>query len=321
MSAKTSLLIDSCGLISAEKITCIGMREHGIVLSNNSFLCSINNCKVGATGESAIAVKNLFKGGRGGDWVPSQIANCVVFSCGKGIECEKSLVINISDCQVYQTFGPAFYIHSESNSVIITGCRTYQITGSSVVVQNSHEINISGNMISWSTEHGIILDNVKWGAVAGNNIIDNGSINIFNPDEDSLIIADYRRPFTKKISQNLEVENYNGVWMRNKTMGIAVTGNSIYNWHVVPPMKHGIEEDSTCVANNISANNINYCVKESILSKGKETLVSENKVYPEIPYYRLNSNKPFAPKNIKEYQVFDTRLIREFIDELNATDR
>lgn len=319
-SAKIGILIDDSGSVVVDNVSCIGMRGHGIVLANNSFLCTINSCRVAATGKSGILIKDLFKGGRGGDWVPSQVSNCIVYASGKGIECEKSLVINISDCQIYQTEGHAFHIHSESNSVMITGARTYQITGSSVLVENSHEINLSGNVFSWSTEDGIILNDVKWGAIAGNNIIDNGSINLFDPDTDPFIKADNRRPFAKDVDASVIVPNYNGITLKNKTMGIAITGNSIYNWHVVPPMKHGIEEDSTCFGNNFSANNINYCVREGIASQGKESLIGENVIYTDEAYYRLNSQKPGTRERPRKYQYFDTRLIRTFIQEINVKE-
>jgi len=316
VSARIGVQIDSCGLTSVEKVTCIGMQEHGIVLSNYSFLCTIDACKIGGTGKSGILIKNLFKGGRGGDWVPSQVSNCIVYACGKGIECLKSLVINISDCQVYQTKSHGFHIHTQSNAVLVTGCRTYQITGGSVVVENSHEINLSSNIFSWSTEEGIILNNVRWGSVVGNNIIDIGSVNLFDPEEDSLIKADPKRPFVKKYVPGQEITNYTGILLKNQTMGITITGNSIFNWHVAPPMRYGIEEDTSCVSNLISSNNINYCI-EGISANGKETLVKNNKIYAEKPFYRVNSNKPFIKGIIKDYQYFDTRLIQEFINEIN----
>ena len=161
--AKIGVLVDSCGVSSVENVSCVGMREHGVVLSNNSFLCEVNGCKIGGTGKSGILIKNLEEGGRGGDYVPSLVTNCIVYACGKGIECERSLVVNITDCQVYQTKSHGFYIHSKSNSVIISGCRTFQITGNAVNVDESHEINISSNIFCWHTEEGIVLNNVIWG--------------------------------------------------------------------------------------------------------------------------------------------------------------
>lgn len=318
VSAKVGIQIDSCGLTNVENISCIGMQEHGIVLSNCSFLCTVNSCKVAGTGKSGILVNGLFRGGRGGDWVPSKVSNCIVFACETGIECIKSLVINISDCQIYQTNQYGFYIHSESNAVQLTGCRTYQITGKSILVEDSHEINLCGNVFSWSTEEGIILSNVKWGVVVGNNLIDNGSVNLFDPSEDPFIKADPKRPYMKKPKTAEEIKNYTGIVLKNKTMGVTITGNVIYNWPAIPPMKYGVEEDESCFSNNISSNNINYCTIEGVSSKGKETRVNDNQVYTEMPHFRVNSDKPFDSAVIRDYQLFDTRLIKEFIDEIKA---
>lgn len=306
-SAKTGIVIDSCGDVTVEDITCVGMQDHGIVLKNNSFLSEIRGCKIGGTGKSGILVEKLDKGGRGGDWVPSLISNCIVYACGKGIETSRSLVVNITDCQVYQTKGHGFHIHSKSNSVIISGCRTFQVTGNAVNVDESHEINISSNIFCWQTEEGIVLNKVMWGTVAANNIIDNGSINLFDPSEDSLIKADLKRPFIKSPSENQEIPLYNGISLLNETKGVTVTANAIFNWPIVPPMQYGIEEDTTCFSNLISGNNINFC-KEGILSQGEKTIVESNQVYAEQPYYG---------KAAEKYQYFDTRLMEEFIEEIN----
>jgi hypothetical protein len=309
LSAKTGILIDSCGDVTVEDITCLGMQDHGIVLSNNSFLSEIRGCKIAGTGKSGILVEKLDKGGRGGDWVPSLISNCIIYACGKGIETSRSLVINITDCQVYQTKGHGFHIHSKSNSVIISGCRTFQVTGNAVNVDDSHEINISSNIFCWQTEDGIVLNKVMWGTVSANNIIDNGSINLFDPAEDSLIKADYKRPFIKSPAENQEIPLYNGISLLNETKGVTVTANAIFNWPVVPPMQYGIEEDVTCFSNLISGNNINFC-KEGILSRGEKTIVETNQVYAEQPYYGKAGEK---------YQYFDTRLMQEFIEEINVS--
>ncbi|MFW5879587.1 MAG: right-handed parallel beta-helix repeat-containing protein, partial [bacterium] len=307
-SAKIGLLMDSCGVCYAENISCVGMLDHGIVLTNNSFLCEINSCKIGGTGKSGILIKNLDKGGRGGDWVPSLVTNCIVYACGKGIETNRSLVVNITDCQVYQTKSHGFHVHSRSNSVLISGCRTFQVTGKAVYVDDSHEINISSNIFCWHTEEGIVLNNVIWGTVTGNNVIDNGSINLFDPDEDIFIKAHPERPHIKNPKANQEIPVYNGIYLKNGTKGVTVTGNAIFNWPAVPPMKYGIEEDETCLSNNISSNNINYCKEGGISSKGKETVVEANRSYIEQPY---------LGKGIKKYHYFDTRLMEEFISEIN----
>ena len=310
ISAKIGVLVDSCGDSYVEDVSCIGMQDHGIVLSNNSFLCEIRGCKVGGTGKSGILIKKLDKGGRGGDWVPSLISNCIVYACGKGIECQRSLVVNIIGCQVYQTKSHGFHIHSVSNSVIISGCRTFQITGNAVNVDKSHEINISSNIFCWHTEEGIVLDDVTWGTISGNNVIDNGSINLFDPDEDPYIKTDPERPHTKKPSDLKNIPIYNGIYLKNETKGLTVTGNAIFNWPAVPPMKYGIEEDATCFSNNITSNNINFCKEGDISAKGDKTNVEANCSFIDQPY---------LGKASRMRHFFDPRLMEEFIHEVNMS--
>ena len=141
-------------------------------------------------------------------------------------------------------------------------------------------------------------------------MIDNGSINLFDPDDDVFIKADPERPHIKNPNANQEIPNYNGIYLKNGTKGITVTGNAIFNWPAVPPMKYGIEEDETCFSNNICSNNINYCKEGGVSSKGKETVVNANRSYIEQPY---------LGKGIKKYHYYDTRLIEEFISEMNKS--
>ncbi|WP_436841394.1 right-handed parallel beta-helix repeat-containing protein [Tunicatimonas pelagia] len=304
--AKVGIQLDHCGDCQVEDVLVVGMQQHGIVLSDDSFLCEIRGAKVADSGVSGILLKELDRGGRGGDYVPNLVTNCIVYGGQKGIECDKALVANIVGCQVYQTEGYGFHLHNGSNSVLLSGCRTYQISNDAVVVESSHEINISSNIFCWHTGHGLVLRNALWGTITGNNIIDNGSINLANPQEDSLIVTG-DRPFIKAPKEGQEISHYHGILIENESKGLTISSNAIFNWPVVPAMQYGIYEDSTCFSNLITANNINFCQEGDILSRGDSTQVIGNVSYVAEPHYSKAS---------KKYQSFDTRLLDQFIEEL-----
>lgn len=305
--AKTGILIDHSGDCTVRDVFITGMQQYGILLTNDTFLSEVRSCKIAGVKGSGIALKNLQRGGRGGDFVPNLVTNCIVYNSGIGIECDNAIVVNLVACVVYQTHQFGFYIHKQSNSVLISGCRTFQITGDAVRVDSSHEINISSNTFCWHTNHGIVLSNVAWGTVTGNNVIDNGSINLFDSDKDSLIMLDEKRPFTK-VHGNEDIPLFNGIHLISGTRGVTITANAIFNWPVCPPMQYGIQEEKTCLNNLISSNNINYCKKGGILSEGKNTQVATNKIYLEEPYVKMNTLR---------YQFFDTRLMEAFMKEIN----
>lgn len=307
-SAKTGISIENSGDCTVKDVFVMGMQEYGILLTDDTFLSEVRGCKIAGVKGSGIALKKLQLGGRGGDFVPNLITNCIVYNSGIGIECDNAIVANLVGCVVYQTHKFGFFIHSESNSVLISGCRTFQITGEAVHVDASHEINITGNTFCWQTGHGIVLNNVKWGTVSGNNVIDNGSINLFNPAEVKLEMRGEKRAFTKKVENDKDFPLFNGIYLKSGTKGITISGNAIFNWPVCPPMQYGIEEDETCFTNIISTNNINYCKKDGVLSKGKQSQAVNNVMYLKAPHIG-------TPKS--EYQYFDTRLMETFMKEID----
>ena len=199
----------------------------------------------------------------------------------------------------------AFHLLKHSNSVLITGCRTYQIQNDAVVVENSHEINISSNIFCWTEGNGIVLDQVKWGTISANNVIDSGSINPFDPHKDSL-------KTTEEVKRNLRSPNdrksiKSGIVVKNMTQGVTITGNAVFNWPATPKMKYGIVEDATCENNIISSNNINFYSIADVHSEGKGTKVMGNVGFAEVPYT--------GNIGIAGIQAFNLRLMEDFIDD------
>jgi Right handed beta helix region len=291
---------DHCGDSLIQDVFCLGF-TYGIQLTNQSFLCEVRGCRVADSQKSGIYLNDLSMNGRGGDFVPNLITNCMVYGGGKGIECEHALVVNIVGCQIYQTRLAGFHFHRGSNSIVISGSRTFQIRNDAVVVENSHELNISGNTFCWHEGHGIVLRNVNWGLISGNEIIDTGSYNI-----DDTPAADQRQSYWVKAPDDLEPYKKNGLWLSG-TKGVALTGNAIFNWGSGPAMKHAILEEDTCEVNAITGNTINFC-DNALTLRGKGTQETNNVVQANVPHLGGDSITK------KRLHRFDVRLLERFID-------
>lgn len=313
-NAKTGIILDYCGNCSVRDLICIGFADYGILMKNHCFLCEIRGCSLAGNGKANVALHNnkcfvaerdqgsgsvstsTWQFTRAGFCVPNLVSNCTIFGGGKGIELNETTVANIVACTVYQTHDIAFHIHKTSNSVLISGCRTFQITGPAVVVEESHEFNLSSNIFCWHTEHGIITNNARWGTIVGNEIIDTGSWNselsVVNGTSSELLPEDF--------------EPFNGINMID-THGYAVTGNSIFNWQVCPPMKYGIYEDKASKKNVITGNNINLFSEDSVLSLGEETVDKDNVGESSTTHF-------WAASLENQLQSFVTQLMSEQIE-------
>ena len=304
-NSKTGIIFDDCGDCVVDGIYIAGMNENGILFINETFLSEVTNCRIVACEGSAIRFENLAGQGRGGDFVPNNISNCIIYHGNYGITCSNAIVVNISDVTVYQSKNVAFHLMKKSNSVLITGCRTYQIQDDAVVVEDSHEINISSNIFCWTEGHGIVLNEVKWGTVSANNVIDNGSINPFDPTKDSLKTTQEVKEVLKSSDDRKSVKS--GIVVENMTQGVTITSNAVFNWPATPKMKYGIVEDATCENNNIISNNINFYSIADVHSEGKGTKVMGNVGFGEVSYT--------GNIGIAGIQAFNLSLMEKFIND------
>lgn len=252
------IVFDDCGDSEIRNVYSLRFSKYGIWVRNNSFLCKVLGCTAADNQASNIYLEKLYHGGRGGDFVPNLVANSICCLGGNGIELNRVLVVNIVSCEVFQPKGHSYYIHDTSNSVIISGCRSFQAEKNAVLVESSHELNISSNIFCWHRGHGIELSNVTWGAINGNEVIDSG--------------VRHDPPMI-------------GIWLRNATRGVQVVGNTVFNWADQQPMRFGIVEESDCYKNMLMGNFINYYTETDIVSDGKNTLVEKN----------LSENRGFDP--------------------------
>jgi hypothetical protein len=275
------VVLDDCGDCQVHQILCQGFGKYGIWMRNRSFLCEISSCQLADNNLANIFCEKLTGNGRGGDFVPNLINNSTIYGGGHGIECTQTIVLNIIGCVVFQSKEYGFYLRNNSNSVLISGCRTFQIEKHALVVEDTHEANISSNIFCWHRGHGIVLELAAWTTVTGNNIIDTGV-------------------------RTRDGSEMNGVVVRDSCRGVLVNGNNIFNWGDQVPMHHGITEDPSCYNNQFVANNINYFTGSAIISQGKGTIV-ENNV--------SSGPKAFVSDGKPPYPDFDTLRIEKFIRE------
>ncbi len=319
----SGIIYNHCGTSIISDVFMLGLTHHGAWIRNASFLSRIDACTFGNIENSAVLFENL-RQGRAGDFLPNYVSNCIVYSSGMGIEFHKATVADIVNCKIYQTKKHAIFIRDGSGSVLISGCRTFQIQDAAVKIMNAAEINISNNIFCWHEKEGIVLDKVIWGTITGNEIMDNGSFNPVDSSNFDFDLNGQTRPYGIPIGDfdfNLyrknnphgklaleevkEKGNYSGIKILNRTRNITISSNAIFNFRQGGgPMKNGIEEDHTCSQNIIVGNNIHYYRDNDILSRGQNSEV-------------INNISHKNERDLSNYwiQGFDLRLMDHYIQE------
>ena len=270
-AASAGVVLDDCYDCKLRDLFAVGFADYGVWLRHNTFLSDVRGCTLAGNRKANLYLEGM-KRGRYGNFIPNLVTNCIVYGGGKGIHASGTTVLNIVGCAVYQTGDTGYHISDVSNSVVISGCRTFQITGSAVVVEDSHEFNLSSNIFCWHTEHGVVVKDSCWGAICGNEVIDSGSYNPGGPDHQTQFSA---------LPPNLPL--YNGIEMLN-AHGYSVTGNTIFNWGVAPRIAWGVREDAESFNNTITGNNVNYFRDGVVLSQGRESTVAANVGHGEKPH-------------------------------------
>lgn len=249
--ARTGVVVSDSGDFRLADVHAKNFAAHGFHIRNNAFLGELRGCKAWECGEAGFCLRDLRENGRGGEFVPNLLLGCVAVGGGDGFALHQALVVNLVGCQVFQATGHGFHLTRESNSVGLTGCRTFHVGGDAYRAEEANEICLSGNIFCWHRGNGIVLRKVTWGAIAGNEIIDNG---------------------VRTADGSLRC----GVRLSEGCRGLQISGNAIFNWADQCPMESGIVEDDTCLANNISNNNINYFRHSGLVAKGQDTTAVHN---------------------------------------------
>jgi parallel beta-helix repeat protein len=305
--AKTGLILDYCGDVRVKNLFSLGFSEYGLWMKNHSFLCEISSCTFAGNKVANVFFDNL-NWGTVGNFIPNLLSECTIYGGGKGIDCHYVIVLNIVACNIFQTNDIGIHIREMSNSILVNGCRTFQISSDAVVVERSHELNVTGNIFCWSTGSGIVVNDAAWGTISGNNVIDNGS---YNPGG-----INFKSRF-EDVNEEMPLEN--GIEL-HKVRGFSITGNTIFNWNLAPKMKYGILEDASCFKNVIQANNINYFLEEDVLSLGRGTIASNNVSLGNETFFEIGdvsglrpTGDSFRPGTIQSYQP---ELLQKYIESL-----
>ena len=274
-AAKIGIVLDNCGNARVSNIFAVAFSEYGLAIQNKSFLSEIVSCVFAGNKKANIYGKDLNWGDHG-DFIPNLISNCTIYGGGKGIELDFVIVMNIVGCNIYQTNDIGIHIYNQSNSVAVVGSRTFQISADAVVVHNSHELNITGNVFCWHTGNGIVIEACAWGVISGNEVIDNGS---YNPGGDNF------KSFFKDLNPD-DIPLTTAIIL-DQSRGYTVSNNTIFNWRLAPKMEYGIHEKANSFKNLIQGNNINYFLEAAIKSEGAETLVANNVELADVTHAEI----------------------------------
>jgi parallel beta-helix repeat protein len=289
---RCGILLDRCGDASVHQVFAVGFAEYGIILRRHSFLCRIHGCTTAGNGTAGILLQTLTCGGRGGDYVPNNILGCTSYGeRGSGFEADEALCVNFTGCQVFQAARHGFWLHSASNSICISGCRAFECGGSGVLVDGTHEANISSNIFCWNKGHGIELNHAVWATVCGNNVIDSGGT---------------------------EGGQVHGIYVHTDSRSVQITGNTVFNWEGHQPMLAGILETNECRDCGIVGNHVNYFSQaEGVICEGKGSHASGNVCVREC--HAHPEKEPFVERR-RNFQTkeFTTERIQKLIGEILA---
>lgn len=286
-----------------DEVSVGGTAGAGFLIADNSALTQARGCIAAGNARCGFLLKENFRGAHG-DFIPLAVQNCLVYGGGKGFEFDRCIVANVTGCSVYQTRGTAFHLYNMSNSVLISGCRTFQIGGDVYVSEESNEIAVTGNIFCWHEGVGVRLRKVCWGTITGNNIIDTGSHNPGAPDCSMTFAQVGARA---KPTEGMVFE---------ASRGLVVSANAIFNWHVCPPLAHAIREDEACADNTYVGNNVNYLAGEAILARGQRSTIEGNTVHAEQPHVHYYGKQTLLPPDQQHIQSFQPKLTQELIERI-----
>ncbi len=277
--AAVGLLVKQAADFQAQDIVFKGMTRFGLHMLSGCGLCEIRGCRAYNCEEAGYCMQDLYEQGALGSFVPNLLSNCVAAGGGVGFSVRRAVVLNLLGCIVFQSGSHGFELTYESNSVALTGCRTFQVGGDAYTCHQANEINLTGNVFCWTRGNGIVLSKTTWGTISGNEIIDSGV-------------------------RTADGSHRHGILITNETRGLQISGNAIFNWADQCPMHVGVEEDASCYGNNIIGNSINYYRKSGLISKGQDTVVDHNLCAGN--WYMWDPSKP--------YPDFDRDRLMGFIE-------
>lgn len=237
--------VRSCGEPCLTRVTSVGFARHGFRIFDQNLMPTLDACSAYSNGSAGFLIQHHQRGLRG-NYPPIMLHGCRAIAGGTGFFIEDSTVVNLNGCTAYQCADHGFHVRSNSNSVLIAGCRTFQLGKHAVLMEGSYELNVTGNVFCWHGFDGVVIRGGAWGLVSGNEVIDSGSHNPGGPDE-GFKLADV----------DPAIELRSGVVLE-ASRGFNVTANTIFNWPQSRLMDKGIDERDGCHDNRIEDNLVNY---------------------------------------------------------------
>ena len=264
------IILEDCGDCAVRNVRCHRLKGYGVWIRNGSFLCTVEGCSVHECERANVFFEKLGRG-RYGDFIPSTLANCTLYGGDTGVLCRRSVCATMVGCTVYQPRDVAFLI-DRSNSVLISGCRTYLCGKNAVRIERGHENNVTGCIFGRQGAECMVISDSCWGVVSANEMIFTGAYKKTGPNRE----AGSQPPE--------EVTTVSDVLRLSDAHGYAVTGNVIFNWSTAPVMDEGIREDERSSHNVFAANNVNYFRGRGIDAPGRDSLRIGNVLRGPAPY-------------------------------------
>ena len=265
----------SAGTITACLVRGCGI---GIHLEQHSALCRIAGSVL--AGNRRHLLFERLREGPHGDFLPNTVHDCQCLGGGNGLICDSAVVVNCTATTFFQLDGPVIHLRNDSNSVLINACRSYQITGDVLVVEDSHELNVTGNIFCWHTGDGIVVRRSRWGTITGNEVIDTGSFNTGTAN------------FTSKKSQQPVPPPERDAIRLEDVRAYTVSGNAVFNWDCCPLNTRGVALDAACQDVVVQGNAFNAC-RTNVEDAGRDNHVSGNVGRSENAKHRTDNLQSF----------------------------
>jgi hypothetical protein len=265
------LVLETCGQPRVSHVDSVGFGSYGFWLRKENFLPVLESCTASGNRKAGFYIAEHQRGPRG-NFPPIALANCTAFAGGIGFDIHRSTVVNIIGCTAYQCRKIGFYLHDFSCSVLLSGCRTFQLGEQALLAEKAYELNATGNIFCWHAGDGLVVRDSGWGVICGNEVIDTGSINPGGPDE-RFLATDL--PSGTPVGCAIRLE---------QSRGFNVSGNTLFNWPQGRRLDEGIVEDAACYDNRISGNIVNYLSGAAVVSPAGRSHCHHNLIEKEQPY-------------------------------------
>ena len=265
----TGVFFSKTGLSEIKSVYSHDFRGYGFWLKDDCFAnLLVENMTSGNDKAGYFIDKTLWVNTNpGGGFVPNKLIGCYSYAeDGHGFLFEKAICQDIVGCVYYLPKGHGFYFRN-STSNLISGCRGFMGFKNGIMLENTHEMNISSNIIGWNWGHNLEMFHSTWAIVSANEFIDAGG----------------------------RQDPKYGVYMHGDVRACQISNNLIFNWLDNQIMQGGIFESEECSENQITDNIINYYKDKDVESLGKNSRTGFNLGIPHA-YDNPQVPEKYLPK-------------------------